>query len=442
MSIKNNRVKIAATPNGGIECDCNEDFLEIALAAIVAAIIALYASIKLIGVGAKKLDRWINGDDKSAKVNVDANKQSSPIASKEEKETSLTDFSKPITQGKKVEFLFDEFIPKNGITLVVAAKGVGKSGICMQIAQNLARVGKYPLFNVDEVKETATVIYADYELKEEQIQTRYPSLQNNNYFRWSNVRNTESMHLLSSLRKTLNNIQTTSVLVVIDNLSKIKGLRSPEKAKQFYEDLEEIRNEYKNKGVCIAFMLVAHLDREKDVYKEITPSDMTGPASTYYYADAVLAIGIAREQGTIYLKELEIRDRDKEEKVYVFKRNVNDWLHYEFVGMTSERDALPVKSGDKNTAQKLNEEVEIEDEIIKQARDLSEEEVKAKKDELPTENLYDNMSDEEKEEALNIARSLKNVADSPRHACKIMFLKYGIYITHPTVYSAWKKAKP
>ena len=108
--------------------------------------------------------------------------------------------------------------------------------------------------------------------------------------------------------------------------------------------------------------------------------------------------------------------------------------------MTTEQDALPVKSGDKNTAQKLNEEVEIEDEIIKQAKGLSEEEVKAKKDELPTENLYDNMSDEEKEEALNIACSLKNVADSPRHACKIMFLKYGIYITHPTVYSAWKKA--
>ena len=175
-------------------------------------------------------------------------------------------------------------------------------------------------------------------------------------------------------------------------------------------------------------MLVAHLDREKDVYKEITPSDMTGPASTYYYADAVLAIGIAREQGTIYLKELEIRDRDKEEKVYVFKRNVNDWLHYEFVGMTSEREALPVKSGDKNNVQARSGEAKIEDEIIKQARGLSEEEVKAKKDELPTENLYDNMSEEEKEEALNIARSLKNVADSPRHACKIMFLKYGIYI--------------
>ena len=76
------------------------------------------------------------------------------------------------------------------------------------------------------------------------------------------------------------------------------------KAKQFYKELEGIRAEYNNKGVSIAFILVAHLELEKNSYKEITPGDMTGAASIYYYADAVLAIGTAREQNTIYLKEL------------------------------------------------------------------------------------------------------------------------------------------
>ena len=354
----------------------------------------------------------------------------------------MTDFSKPITESKQVEYLLsDKFIPKNGITLLVAAKGVGKSAVCMQIAQNLARIGRHPFFNADEVKETTTIIYADYELQAHQIQSRYPSLQNNNYFKWSNIRNTESTHLFDSLKNTLNNIQTTSALVVIDNLSKIDGLGNADKAKQFYEELEVIRDEYSSKGVSVAFILVAHLEREKNIYKEITPSDLTGAASIYYYADAVLAIGTAREQGTIYLKELEIRDRDKEENVYVFKRNSSDWLHYEFVGMKTEREALPVKSGDKNAIQVLNEEVEIEDEIIKQARRLSEEEVKAKKDELPAERFYDNMSDEGKEEALNIIRKLAEVADSARHAHKIFLLKYGIYTSLPTVTTVWHEVK-
>lgn len=66
--------------------------------------------------------------------------------------------------------------------------------------------------------------------------------------------------------------------------------------------------------------------------------------------------------------------------------------------------------------------------IIKQAKTLSEEEVKAKKDELPTENLYDNMNEEERKEVQNIVRGLKGVAYSARHARKIILLKYRIYI--------------
>ncbi|MBQ8365119.1 MAG: AAA family ATPase [Bacteroidaceae bacterium] len=442
MSTENYRVKIGVTSKGGVCCECRESFFGKVLGYGSLAVVGVYGLKKLIDVGAKKIDRWLNGNGKDTKgTSIEANKQNSPQATIEVKEEALTDFSKPITEGKQVEFLFDKSIPKNGITLLAAAKGVGKSGVCMQIAQNLARIGKYPLFNADEVKETVTVVYADYELKEEQIKTRYPSLQNNNYFRWSNIRNTKSAHLLSSLRKTLNNIPTTSALVVIDNLSKIDGLGNADKAKQFYEELEVIRDEYSSKGVSVAFILVAHLEREKNIYKEITPCDLTGAASIYYYADAVLAIGTAREEGTIYLKELEIRDRAKEENVYVFKRNISDWLHYEFVGMTTEREALPVKSGDKNAIQVLNEEVEIEDEIIKQARNLSDKDVESIKDGLPAECFYDNMSEDKKEEALNILRKLAEVADSARHTHRIFLLKYGLYTSRPTVTRIWNEVK-
>ncbi len=439
---KENRVKFYVGKDR-IGCECNEDSLGKNLTKLVLAlllmILGFFGAQNFFPVLAKKLDKKLNdSEDDKPKTKAGETTQQKSVA----KEEPLTDFSKPITEGKQVEFLLsDKFIPKNGITLLVAAKGVGKSAVCMQIAQNLARIGRHPFFNADEVKETTTVIYADYELQAHQIQSRYPSLQNNNYFKWSNIRNTESTHLFDSLRNTLNNIQTTSALVVIDNLSKISGVRWDDKAKQFYEELEAIRDEYSNKGVSVTFILVAHLEREKNIYKEITPGDMTGAASTYYYADAVLAIGTAREQGTIYLKELEIRDREKEENVYVFKRHPHDWLHYEFVGMKTEREALPVKSGDKNAIQVLNEEVEIEDEIIKQARRLSDEEVKAKKDELPAERFYDNMSDEGKEEALNIIRKLAEVADSARHTHKIFLLKYGIYTSLPTVAKVWREVK-
>ena len=426
----------------GVYGECREETFGTTLIKAGFTFLGCYFGKKIIDTVCpplgKWLDRGINGDANCKSQSAETECKSSPIAAKEE---TLTDFSRPITEGKQVEFLFDKSIPKNGITLLAAAKGVGKSGVCMQIAQNLARIGKYPLFNADEVKETVTVVYADYELKENQIQTRYPSLQNNNYFRWSNIRNTKSAHLLSSLRETLNNIPTTSALVVIDNLSKIDGLGNADKAKQFYEELEVIRDEYSSKGVSVAFILVAHLEREKNIYKEITPSDLTGAASIYYYADAVLAIGTAREEGTIYLKELEIRDRAKEENVYIFKRHINDWLHYEFVGMTTEREALPVKSGDKNAIQVLNEEVKIEDEIIKQAKNLSDKDVESIKERLPAECFYDNMSEDKKEEALNILRKLAEVADSARHTHRIFLLKYGMYTSRPTATRIWNEVK-
>lgn len=438
-------VKCGVNQNG-VYCECREKSFFSTIIGMVGLFGCCYGTKKAFDTFfpalGKKLDRWLNGSDKGEKdTNLEGNKQDPPQVTIEKKEEALTDFSRPIATGGKVEFLFDKFIPKNGITLLAAAKGVGKSGICMQIAQNLACIGKHPLFNADEVTETVTVIYADYELNDSQIQTRYPLLQNNDYFRWSHVNNHTSSHLQCSLRKGLENVRTSSVLIIIDNLSKINGLGNADMAKCFYEQLEAIRDEYSNKGLSVAFILVAHLDRKKDIYKEITPGDMTGAASIYYYADAVLTIGTAREQGTIYLKELEIRDRAKEEKVYVFRRNISDWLHYEFLGMATEREALPVKSGDKNTVQALNEETEIEVEIIKRAKKLSEEEVQAKKNELPTESFYDNMSDEEKEEALDIVRKLKGVADSARHARRIILLKYHIYMSAPTASGVWNEVK-
>lgn len=433
MNTENNRVRFAATAKGGLECECNESFYAKAWGWAIAACVALYGSKKLIDVGIKKIDRWINGDDKDTKEkNIEANKQNSPQTTIEEKEEPLTDFSKPITEGKQVEYLFDNFIPKNGITLVVAAKGVGKSGICMQIAQNLARVGKYPLFNAAETKETVTVIYADYELKENQIKTRYPSLQNNDNFRWSNIRSPKSTHLLSSLRKTLNNIPTTSALVVIDNLSKIDGLGNADKAKQFYEELEVIREEYSSKGVSVAFILVAHLEREKNIYKEITPSDLTGAASIYYYADAVLAIGTAREQGTIYLKELEIRDRDKEENVYVFKRNSSDWLHYEFVGMKTECEALPVKNRVKDSIQQDIDKIAENEMCVEEITDAEIEQLK--KNAKP----YTEMGPFKKEEILEMGRELIRMGKSTRETSIILLQREGVYVSHSTLNSNCK----
>lgn len=427
-----NRVKFYVGKDR-IGCECNEDSLGKNLTKLVLAllltILGFFGAQNFFPVFAKKLDKKLNdSEDDKPKTKAGETTQQKSVA----KEEPLTDFSKPITKGRQVEFLFDKFIPKNGITLLAAAKGVGKSGICMQIAQNLARIGKYPLFNAAETKETVTVIYADYELKENQIKTRYPSLQNNDNFRWSNIRSPKSTHLLSSLRKTLNNIPTTSALVVIDNLSKIDGLGNADKAKQFYEELEVIRDEYSSKGVSVAFILVAHLEREKNIYKEITPSDLTGAASIYYYADAVLAIGTAREQGTIYLKELEIRDRDKEENVYVFKRNSSDWLHYEFVGMKTECEALPVKNRVKDSIQQDIDKIAENEMCVEEITDAEIEQLKKNA------KLYTEMGPFKKEEILEMGRELIRMGKSTRETSIILLQREGVYVSHSTINSNCK----
>lgn len=419
--------------NGRFGGKCREGFFGEMLAKLLGGIMGIILLVSgtknFFPVLAKKLDKMLNGKDNDVPQSKTSKAIPKSVVAKEE---PLTDFSKPITEGKQVEFLFDKFIPKNGITLLAAAKGVGKSGVCMQIAQNLARIGKYPLFDADEVKETVTVVYADYELKENQIQTRYPSLQNNNYFRWSNIRNTKSAHLLDSLRNTLNNIQTTSALVVIDNLSKIDGLGNADKAKQFYEELEVIRDEYSSKGVSVAFILVAHLEREKSIYKEITPSDLTGAASIYYYADAVLTIGIAREQNTIYLKELGIRDRDKEENVYVFKLNSNDWLYYKFIGMKTEREALPVKNGVKDSIQQDIDKIAENEVCVEEITDAEIEQLK--KNAKP----YTEMGPFKKEEILEMGRELIRMGKSTRETSIILLQREGVYVSHSTLNSNCK----
>ena len=99
MSKENDRVRIGATSNGGVYCECRESFFVKALCYGTLTLAGACGLIGVIEAGVKKFDRWLNGDGKDTKgISTGTNKQPSTQESIEKKEEPLTDFSKPITK--------------------------------------------------------------------------------------------------------------------------------------------------------------------------------------------------------------------------------------------------------------------------------------------------------------------------------------------------------
>ena len=267
--------------------------------------------------------------------------------------TSASVFTRPSGFGPKA-WLIDGYAKPGQITLVVAGGGVGKSTLLLQIAKAVAkgeRAEFLPESSCASLKQD--VVYYRIEDFPDELEGKYGrgKVLDGLNIQWVLPEDLGINSLTAFLDhvKRLAHKLERDTLVCVDPATKLDG-HSHEACIKGLEDAQKIA---KANSVTLSFIVAAHVDEIKD-WKPLTTEHIKGGDKGVQQAGAVIAL---RKEGTPgdnhrfiqCLKAPKGHPAPFPEGVLVCKYvktrldDENCYLHFEFVGIKPEKDALPMK---------------------------------------------------------------------------------------------------
>ena len=245
--------------------------------------------------------------------------------------------------------LFASAIHKGDVGVVVAAKGVGKTTLFMQIADKIARgesTGLWPQYD-EGSHDPQKVLYYDGELTETDMFNRY--------YRYSydfsdNVEryNKSSFHSIDDVLhdvegKVATGYISSDATVVIDNVTKLMETSQVDKIKKFNDRIDAIHAQAEAKGIKLTIISIIHVrSKEYPEGKPIRLKDAAGGSDLINFGNFVIALERPKkEKGVLLVKILNARGEPEPDKVCVLKR-MDDapCLRFEYCGEMDEKDAL------------------------------------------------------------------------------------------------------
>lgn len=149
------------------------------------------------------------------------------------------------------------------------------------------------------------------------------------------------------IMKMQSEIGNYRLLVIFDNLTKMKSRKSDDK-RDFFQWLEDYRIRCDNEGKPITYLKVFHTAGS---YKDNMPIDPTtnyGDKTDTYFTQDLVAFGLCQGEGgrLRYIKELKnkLEDDGEKQSLSVYRFADTNAPMYDYVGEFEECDVLPSKS--------------------------------------------------------------------------------------------------
>lgn len=173
------------------------------------------------------------------------------------------------------------------------------------------------------------------------------------------------------IMKMQNEIGNYRLLVIFDNITKMKSRKSNDK-KAFFQWLEDYRIKCDNEGKSITYLKIFHTT---GCYKDYMPMEATtnyGDKTDTYFTQDLVAFGFCKGgNGKLrYIKELKNKlEADGEKQLLsVYKFADTDAPMYDYMGEFAECDILPSKSALKRGSKKLYHNLESSTPLCKRGR--------------------------------------------------------------------------
>lgn len=151
--------------------------------------------------------------------------------------------------------------------------------------------------------------------------------------------------IMMRIKMMQNEIGNYRLLVIFDNITKMKNLKSKDEA-PFFEWLESYRRECESKGKPITYIKVFHTQGK---YKDYMPIEITtnyGAKVDTYFTQNLVGFGLCKEgDGRLrYLKELKNKVEGEKQTLSLYRFADTLAPMYDYVEEAVEIDVLPTKA--------------------------------------------------------------------------------------------------
>lgn len=272
-------------------------------------------------------------------------------------------------------WIVDGYAKPGQITLVTAGNSVGKSVLLTQIALAVAK-GARPEFLPDTccVSLKQDVVYYRIEDFSDELEGKYGNgkvleVANISWVLPQDLKSRTLDGLLGHVKQLARQLEHDTV-ICIDPATKLDGYRH----EACIKGLEEAQRIALERRVTLTPIVAAHLDEIND-WKHLSSRDIKGGDKAIQQSGAVIALRKERTVGGEHrfiqcLKEPKGHSMPFSQGVLVCKSvksqldKENCYLHFEFVGIKPEKDALPMKPKSNNgkacTSKSVGDNLETE----------------------------------------------------------------------------------
>lgn len=284
--------------------------------------------------------------------------------------TLQEDVAHAAEQGSPENILTSE-IHKDSRLIVFSGPGVGKSILINQWGIGIGSgkpCGVFP----DEIETTPqNVLLIDTEQEDTDLNIRYADAVDEipkTIERVSDCNFNSPEEVVAFIQNRINS-WTSDGTVIIDNITSAFSLQSGERIRVFFNQLKDIQNFMKSKGIAISYIIVCH---ETKSAKGVTLKDIQGSGNLGNFATAVYGLEKVDEK-LMKLKVLKNRRGSNVGMAYLEKLCEKPYFHFEFqrVLESSESDgetASPQSTSSDNPNQNPNGRKLSDDQIDEMRR--------------------------------------------------------------------------
>lgn len=200
------------------------------------------------------------------------------------------------------------------------------------------------------LKQPMRVLYFAFEQNRGYIKTKYGNF----------IKSVPNLHIevktsafdFQSMQKKIvkmqNEIGDCRLLVIFDNITKMKSSRDKDGKRAFFQWLEAYRVECESKGVPITYIKAFHTQGSYKDYMPLDPTSNYGLKEDMYYTQDLVGFGMCKggDGRTRYIKELKNKLENDGEKqaLSIYRFADTDAPMFDYVKEAEECDVLPSKA--------------------------------------------------------------------------------------------------
>ena len=248
--------------------------------------------------------------------------------------------------------LFGSVIHSGENCVLIAPKGIGKTGLCMQIGAAIAEgkpTGLWPTYE-DGIGKPQRVLYYDCELTDSDMYNRYfrygytfPA----NFERYDRTQFKNADDILADLQWKVENelADGDDVTAFIDNITKALKTEQVSEINRFNVKVDEIYKLANGRGITLTLITIVHvLTGEYRSGTAITLKEAAGGSNLTNFTGAIIVLEQPKDvMNSILVKVLNCRSEAEPDNVCVLRRVGKDegtHYHFEYLGEMPEGEAL------------------------------------------------------------------------------------------------------